>query len=150
VTLGGSLASNVHGRGLRFPPIISDVESFLLVDSSGKLLTCSRRENPGPFRLAIGGYGLFGIIAQVTLRLVPRKKVQRVVKLLPLGELLAELEPALREGSEYGDFKHATHLETQAAEHPGVFVYYGPVPQDTPLTKNTSSYPDKSGPSSTS
>ena len=42
VSLGGSLASNIHGRGLRFPPIISDVESFVLVNADGETHTCSR------------------------------------------------------------------------------------------------------------
>ena len=84
VSLGGSLASNVHGRGLRFPPIAADVESFELVDAGGKLHTCSRGENPELFSLVIGGYGLFGIIVHVTLRLVKRTKVQRVVEIIPV------------------------------------------------------------------
>ena len=67
VSIGGSLSSNVHGRGLRFPPIVDDVESFVLVDAAGHVQTCSRRENYELFRLAIGGYGLFGVIAHVTL-----------------------------------------------------------------------------------
>ncbi|MGH8651756.1 MAG: hypothetical protein ACREYE_06030, partial [Gammaproteobacteria bacterium] len=33
VCLGGSLATSVDGRGLRFPPIINDVESFVLIGS---------------------------------------------------------------------------------------------------------------------
>jgi FAD/FMN-containing dehydrogenase len=33
LTLGGALAANVHGRGLRFKPIVADVESLLLVDA---------------------------------------------------------------------------------------------------------------------
>ena len=56
VSLGGSLASNIHGRGLRFTPIIGDIESFVLIDAQGKLHTCNRRENMELFRLAIGGY----------------------------------------------------------------------------------------------
>ena len=135
VTIGGSLASNIHGRGLRFPPIISDVESFVLVDAAGKPLTCSRRENAELFGLAIGGYGLFGIVAQVTLRLVPRKKVERVVKVIPVKDLLREIEPRLREGCEYGDCQYSTDLETEAAAHPGVFACYRPVPDDTPIPK---------------
>jgi FAD/FMN-containing dehydrogenase len=135
VTIGGSLASNIHGRGLRFPPLISDVESFVLVDAAGKALTCSRRENPELFGLAIGGYGLFGVIAQATLRLVPRKKVERVVKLIPVKDLLREIEPRLREGCEYGDCQYSTDLETEAASHPGVFACYRPVPDDTPIPK---------------
>src|SRR5438105_11107866 len=71
-TLGGSLSSNVHGRGLRMKPFISIVESFTLVTADGKSIPCSREENSELFRLAIGGYGLFGLIDTVTLRLVPR------------------------------------------------------------------------------
>ena len=53
-----------HGRGLRCKPIIADVESFALVDARrASCVTCSRTENPELFRLAIGGYGLFGVIA---------------------------------------------------------------------------------------
>ena len=28
VSIAGSLSSNIHGRGLRFPPFVSDIESF--------------------------------------------------------------------------------------------------------------------------
>jgi FAD/FMN-containing dehydrogenase len=133
VSIGGSLASNVHGRGLRFPPIISDVESFVLVDAAGKTLTCSRRENPELFSLAIGGYGLFGVIAHATLRLVPRKRVERIVKVIPVKDLLSEIEPRLREGYDYGDCQYSTDLETEAAAHPGVFSCYRPVADDTPI-----------------
>src|SRR5690348_16189014 len=71
-TLGGSLSSNVHGRGLTMQPLISNIESFTLINADGKSIRCSRTENTELFRLAIGGYGLFGLIETVTLRLVPR------------------------------------------------------------------------------
>ena len=35
LTLGGALAANAHGRGLKFKPMIDDVESFRLVDKAG-------------------------------------------------------------------------------------------------------------------
>jgi FAD/FMN-containing dehydrogenase len=35
LTLGGSLSANAHGRGLRMPPLISNIESFTLVDAGG-------------------------------------------------------------------------------------------------------------------
>ena len=63
LTIGGALAANVHGRGLKMKPFIADVESFMLVDARGDVRTCSRTENSELFRLAIGGYGLFGVIA---------------------------------------------------------------------------------------
>src|SRR3990170_1806184 len=78
LTMGGCLSANVHGRGLTLPPFVGDVESFKLLDAHGELVNCSRSESPELFRLVIGGYGLFGFIYSVTLRLVPRRKVERV------------------------------------------------------------------------
>jgi FAD/FMN-containing dehydrogenase len=133
VSLGGSLASNIHGRGFQFPPIIGDVESFLLVDAQGKLQTCSRQENAQLFALAIGGYGLFGVIAQVTLRLVPRTKVQRVVELIAVKDLLPQVEKKIQQGFVYGDCQYSTDLEIDASSHAGVFSCYRPVDNSTPI-----------------
>ncbi|HSG94764.1 MAG TPA: FAD-dependent oxidoreductase, partial [Afifellaceae bacterium] len=69
LTIGGALAANAHGRGLTMKPFIADVESFTLIDGDGDMRTCSRSENTGLFRFAIGGYGLFGVIYSVRLRL---------------------------------------------------------------------------------
>src|SRR2546428_5185685 len=81
-TLGGSLSSNVHGRGLRMKPLISNIESFTMITADGKPIHCSREENSELFRLAIGGYGIFGLIDTVTLRLVPRQKLKLVVEII--------------------------------------------------------------------
>src|SRR5438128_9728167 len=70
-TLGGSLSSNVHGRGLAMKPLISDVESFNLINVDAKSIHCSRDENNELFRLAIGGYGLSGWSSSLTFRLFP-------------------------------------------------------------------------------
>jgi len=73
LTMAGTIAANAHGRGLKMRPFISDVESFVLVDAMGSAHRCSRKENPELFGLAHGGYGLFGIITSVQLRLAPRR-----------------------------------------------------------------------------
>src|SRR6266702_5463757 len=91
-TLGGSLSSNVHGRGLRMKPFISNVESFTLITADGKSTPCSREENSELFRLAIGGYGLFGLIDTVTLRLVPRQKLRRVIEIIRANDLTKRFE----------------------------------------------------------
>ncbi len=143
VSLGGSLASNVHGRGLRFPPIISDVESFVLVDAQGKVHVCSRQENPELFALAIGGYGLFGIISQVTLRLVPRTKVERIVDIIAVKDLLPQVAKRIEQGFVYGDCQYSTDLETDAQSHAGVFSCYRPVDNATPIVESQKQLSDK-------
>jgi FAD/FMN-containing dehydrogenase len=73
-TVGGSVSVNCHGWQFDAPPIASSVESFRIVDPSGEVVLCSRSENPRLFALALGGYGLFGIILDVSLRVVPNEE----------------------------------------------------------------------------
>lgn len=67
LSIGGAVAANVHGRGLRFGPFVEDIESFVLVDPWGELRRCSRAEQAELFRLVIGGYGLFGTVRAIRM-----------------------------------------------------------------------------------
>ena len=98
--------------------------------------TCSRRENSELFALAIGGYGLFGVIAQVNLRLVPRTKVERVVEIIAVKDLLPWVEKRIEQGYVYGDCQYSTYLQPDAQTHPGVFSCYRPVDAATPMPKD--------------
>ncbi|MFC7749021.1 FAD-dependent oxidoreductase [Paenibacillus thermoaerophilus] len=68
-TVGGSVSINAHGRDIRNGSLIKSVESFRLLTPDGGILNVSRTENADWFPLALGGYGLFGIILDVTLSL---------------------------------------------------------------------------------
>ena len=133
LTLGGALSSNVHGRGLTMRPIVSDVESFLLVDARGKLVRCSRRENRELFRLAIGGYGLFGIIVSVILRLVQRQKLVRRVEVIDIEDLMAAFDRRIADGFLYGDFQFAIDSKSPDFLRRGVLSCYQPVAHSTPV-----------------
>ena len=133
LSIGGALAANAHGRGLTFPPFVSDVESFMLVDLRGELVGCSRDENPELFALVAGGYGLFGCVASVTMRLVPRQTLERVVEVRPIDDLIAMLDSRIDDGFLYGDFQFATDPESEDFLRRGVFSCYRPVEHDGPL-----------------
>jgi FAD/FMN-containing dehydrogenase len=133
LSIGGALSANAHGRRLRFKPIIGDVESFTLVDAEARVRTCSRKENPELFRLAIGGYGLFGVIADVKLRLVPRQKVQRVVRVIDLQELVPAIEQRIADGYLYGDLQFDIDPGSESFLTRGVFSCYRPVDDETPM-----------------
>ena len=70
-SVGGSISVNCHGWQNDMPPICSTVESFRLLMASGEVVRCSRTENRELFSLALGGYGLFGVMLEVELRVVP-------------------------------------------------------------------------------
>jgi FAD/FMN-containing dehydrogenase len=133
LTIGGALSANVHGRGLRMKPLVADVESFDLVDANGEVRTCSRSQHTDLFRLAIGGYGLFGVIAAVRLRLIPRQKIRRVVDMRTIDELPASFESRISEGFTYGDFQFAVDERSTDFLRKGVFSCYLPVDDRMPV-----------------
>jgi FAD/FMN-containing dehydrogenase len=133
LTIGGALSSNIHGRGLRLRPMIADVESFDLVDHTGALVACSRTSNAELFSLAIGGYGLFGVIARVTLRMAPRRKVERRVTLACVDNLPELFDRRIRDGYEFGDCQFATDPGSQEFMQAGVFACYRPVTDAYPM-----------------
>ena len=133
LTIGGALAANVHGRGLKMKPFIDDVESFVLVDAKGESRTCSRAQNAELFRLAIGGYGLFGVVSTVKLRLSPRQKIQRVVEVREIDTLPEAFDRRIAEGYLFGDFQFAVDEKSDDFLKKGVFSCYRPVAADTPL-----------------
>jgi FAD/FMN-containing dehydrogenase len=133
LSIGGALSANIHGRGLRMRPFIGDVESFDLVDPTGSLRHCSRDSNPELFALAIGGYGLFGPIARVTLRLSPRMQVERRVAIACVDDLPALFEQRIADGCEYGDFQFATDPASREFMHAGVLSCYRPVADTGPI-----------------
>ena len=131
--IGGTLAANAHGRALTRKPIVGDVESFVLVDAHGDVHTCSRTENSDLFRLVIGGYGLFGVVTSVTLRLVARQKIERVVEVISIDELMVALERRIADGFLYGDFQFSTDDTSDSFLRQGVFACYRPVDAATPI-----------------
>src|SRR2546422_5587412 len=133
LSIGGALAANVHGRGLRFKPFIGDVESFVLVDADGVPRACSREEDAELFRLAIGGYGLFGVVTSVRLRLAPRVKVQRQVQIVDIEELMPAFEQRIAAGFTYGDFQYHTDPDSPDFLRKGVFSAYPPFPPSPPI-----------------
>jgi len=133
LTLGGALSANAHGRGLRMRPFIDDVEAFTLVDAEGTARRCSRSENADLFRLAVGGYGCFGAITSVCLRLAPRRKLERVVEVITLDRLMPALEERLAAGYAYGDFQFSIDERSPDFLHRGVFSCYRPVDDTRPM-----------------
>lgn len=81
-TVGGSLSVNAHGRDPRFGTLIESVKRIKMLLADGSIRWVSRDQDGELFHLAIGGYGLFGIILEAELRLTTNDiyaKVSEVV-----------------------------------------------------------------------
>ena len=95
-SVGGSISVNCHGWQYDRPPIASTVESFRLMRADGAVVRCSRSENPGLFSSVLGGYGLFGIILDVDLRVVPNERYRIEQYVVPIDESLATFDSRLK------------------------------------------------------
>jgi FAD/FMN-containing dehydrogenase len=130
LTLGGAVAANMHGRTLTAQPFVADIEGLEVVTASGDRVRCSREENPALFRHVVGGYGLFGVVTAVTLRLVPRVKVERCVARLEIEELIDAFDERIARGHLYGDFQFATAPHSADFLRTGVLSSYRPIEPD--------------------
>jgi FAD/FMN-containing dehydrogenase len=133
LSIGGAIASNVHGRGLTMRPFISDIESLELVTADGEAITCSREQNAELFRLVAGGYGLFGCVYSAKLRLLRREVLERVVEVQLIDDLPDLLEERIRAGFRYGDFQFASDETSDDFMRRGVFSCYRPIEHPGPL-----------------
>lgn len=136
LSLGGALSSNIHGRGLHMKPIVDDIEAFRVVDAEGCVHECSRSENRDLFALAIGGYGCFGVITSVTLRLTPRIKLERIVEVTTLDLLPDAIRDRIAHGCVYGDFQFSIDEFSEDFLWKGVLSTYRPLTEDVPIPES--------------
>lgn len=92
VSIGGAIASDVHGKNHHLAGSFSDhVLEFTLLTGDGEVRRCSKTKTPELFRATCGGMGLTGIIIDATIKLIPVASAfidQKIVKAQNLKELI--------------------------------------------------------------
>jgi FAD/FMN-containing dehydrogenase len=99
-SVGGSLSVNCHGWQHDRPPLVSTIESFRLMTADGEVLRCSRGENAELFSLVTGGYGLFGVVLDVRLRVVPNERYRVARAVFPSDRYEAEFDARVAKSSD--------------------------------------------------
>lgn len=130
LTIGGAVAANAHGRGLALAPFVADVESLLVVGADGAARRVSRDEHGELFSLVVGGYGLFGIVVEVELRLAPRTRLLREVEEVAVDRVIERLEARRDDGCTYGDWQFDIDAEGGTLLQRGIMSCYRPVADD--------------------
>ena len=100
VTIGGAIASDIHGKShVSYGSIGNHISEVLLLDSFGRTITLSPDgDSSDKFWATVGGLGLTGIIVSATLRLIPIETSyvtvieKRVHSLKEMLKILAELD----------------------------------------------------------
>ncbi|HEY9243207.1 MAG TPA: D-arabinono-1,4-lactone oxidase [Streptosporangiaceae bacterium] len=79
LTVAGACATATHGSGDGHGNLATQVSAMQLVGPDGELRTLARHRDGDRFRGAVAGLGALGIVATLTLDLVPAFEVQQYV-----------------------------------------------------------------------
>lgn len=103
VTIGGAIASDVHGKNHHVNGCFSEyVLTLDLMLAGGEIVTCSRGQRSDLFHATCGGMGLTGIVVEASLKLKPVGSSfieQTTLKAKNLAEALSLFET--RRGATY-------------------------------------------------
>jgi decaprenylphospho-beta-D-ribofuranose 2-oxidase len=96
ITVGGAVASDVHGKNHHKVGCFSEfVIAFELMLPSGEVVSCDRQQHQELFYATCGGMGLTGIILTVTFFLQPIKSAyirETIIRCQDLDEILGLFE----------------------------------------------------------
>ncbi len=84
---------NAHGWPVPHGPMGATVRDFRMVMADGDWITCSRTENADLFGMSMGGYGLAGLITDMTVEMAPNRRLVPTFQELPgrdIGQALAQ------------------------------------------------------------
>jgi FAD-linked oxidoreductase len=91
-SIAGAVSTGTHGTGTAFGNLSTQVTALRFVDGNGKIVSCSETDNPDLLLAARLSLGSFGIITEMTLRVVPRYKLDLQIGKARLDTVLEQLE----------------------------------------------------------
>lgn len=103
-SIAGAISTGTHGTGIRFGTIPTQITGLTLVTGTGEILECSEEQHPDIFKAAQTSFGALGIIARVTIRAVPAKRLHYKGHRERLSSVLANLERYKQENSHFEFF----------------------------------------------
>jgi len=93
--VAATFSVNAHGWPVPYGPMGATVRALRMVLPSGDLVTASRAENPDIFALAMGGYGLIGLIVDMELDMVPNQRLTPAYATMPAADFPAAFRAAV-------------------------------------------------------
>lgn len=102
-TLAGAVSTGTHGTGARLGGLATQVVGVRVVTAAGDVVDASPAHEPGLFELARLGLGTAGVLAAVTLDVVPAFRLLAREEPMPLAAVLERLDD-LVDGHDHLEF----------------------------------------------
>ena len=109
--LAGAISTSTHGTGIGFTGFAGTVTGLSLMGTDGTAWELSETTDPEIFDLARVSLGVLGIITEIELACVPAFDLIAEEVVMGFEELLAELEPRMREADHF-EFYWFPHTDT--------------------------------------
>jgi FAD/FMN-containing dehydrogenase len=97
--VGSTFCVNAHGWPVPFGPFGSTVRSFRMILGDGELVVCTREQNRELFELAMGGYGLAGVIVDLVVEMVPNRLLAPRYLRLPASDFADRFVDSINDGT---------------------------------------------------
>lgn len=130
--VAATFSVNAHGWPVPFGPMGSTVRSLRMVLPDGDLVTASRTENAELFRMAMGGYGLIGLIVDLEVEMVPNQRLAPAFELMPAEAFPDAFLAAVRDPAKpmvYGRL----NVERATLFEEALLVSYSPTPDQADI-----------------
>ena len=102
-SLAGAVSTATHGTGRGFGNLATTIESIELVDGRGQVRRFEIDTDPETVRTLAVGVGAFGIVTELTLRVVPAFNLHAHERVEPLPSLMARWD-AFTRSADHAEF----------------------------------------------
>lgn len=138
ISIAGSAATATHGSGVGNQNLSTQIVGMKIIQADGSLKEI--REGDGAFEGAVVNLGALGLVAEVTLKLVPTFEVsQEVFENLPFSELKENFDAIMSEGYSvslftqwFGDHVGQIWIKRAGTSGAGAKTFFGATAADGP------------------
>lgn len=100
-SIGGAMATSVHGTGISFGSISSYVAGLTLATPAGELIECSAEKNADIFQAARANIGALGVVSRIRLQNTKPFNITEVSKIEYTSDLLENLDQHFSENRNF-------------------------------------------------
>ncbi|WP_037311564.1 FAD-binding oxidoreductase [Ruegeria halocynthiae] len=95
--VAATFSVNAHGWPVPYGPMGATVRSLRMILPSGDLVTCSPEQNADLFNMAMGGYGLVGVILDLEVGMVSNARLVPTFETMAASAFPAAFQAAIEE-----------------------------------------------------
>jgi len=135
--VASTFSVNAHGWPVPYGPFGSTVRSLRLMLASGDIVECSRDREPELFSLAMGGYGLFGIILDLDVEMVRNALLAPTIQLTKAEEFPKAFGAAIADPTALMAYGRLEVARASFFDEAALTTYRAVAPQPEPLPAAT-------------